>query len=321
MRSQASFAALLFTAGACLTAPAWADPFFFTTGNADGALGALSQIETPGLAETETADDFILTQTTVIRGATITGMIRRADVADITNVEIEVYHVFPQDPFDKPPSGKVPSRTNSPSDNEIDSATRDGSNGTLSFFYTLLKSNFSVSNTVETGINPFEVNGKTDANRTGGEGPASGDEVQITITFTKPIVLPAGHYFFRPEVLVTSGDFLYLSAPRPLVVPPATPLAQDLQAWIRNANLAPDWLRIGTDIIDAKGATTPTFNMTFSLAGNTIPEAGISGEPSCHGQTVAALATEFGGIKSAASTLGFSSVAALQDSVREFCNP
>src|SRR5215813_10257001 len=139
---------------ACFAAPAWADPFFFTTGNADGALGALSQSETPGLVETETADDFILTQTTVIRGATITGMIRRADVADITNVEIEVYHVFSQDPFDKPPSGKVPSRTNSPSDNEIDSATRDSSDGTLSFSYTLLKSDFAVSNTVETGINP-----------------------------------------------------------------------------------------------------------------------------------------------------------------------
>jgi hypothetical protein len=144
--------------------------------------------------------------------------------------------------------------------------------------------------------------------------------VQITITFNEPIVLPAGHYFFRPEVLVNNGDFLFLSAPKPLVVPPATPLAQDLQAWIRNANLAPDWLRIGTDIIDAKGATGPTFNMTYSLAGNTIPEAGIPGEPNCHGQTVAALAAQFGGIKHAASPLGFSSVDALQDSFREFCN-
>ena len=31
-------------------------------------------------------------------------------------------------------------------------------------------------------------------------------------------------------------------------------------------------------------------------------------------------AAEFGGIKTAASTLGFSSVAALQDSLREFCD-
>ena len=322
MRSRVSLAALLFTAGACITAPAWADQFFFTTGNADAALGALSRSEGPGKIETETADDFILTQTTVINGATITGMLLRADVADITNVEVEVYHRFPEDPHDTvPPSGNVPSRTNSPSDNEIDAATRDSSDGTLSFFYSSLNKNFSVSNTVVNGINPFIVNGKSDANRTGGEGTASGEEVQITIAFTKPIVLPPGHYFFRPEVLVTDGDFLYLSAPRPMVSPPATPLAQDLQAWIRNAHLAPDWLRIGTDIIDAAGANGPTFNMTFSLGGNTIPNAGIPGEPSCHGQTVAALATQFGGMKSAAATLGFSSVAALQDSLREFCNP
>jgi hypothetical protein len=312
-------AALLFTAGACVTAPAWADSFFFTTGNADGKLGALSRSDS---IETETADDFILDQTTVISGATMTGLVLRTDVADIANVEVEIYHRFHEDPLDKfPPSGNVPSRTNSPSDNEIDTATRDASDGTLSFYYSSLNANFSVSNTVINGINPFKVNGTTDANRTGGEGPASGEEVQITITFTKPIVLPPGHYFFRPEVLVNGGDFLYLSAPRPMVSPPATPLAQDLQAWIRNAPLAPDWLRIGTDIIDAAGATGPTFNMTFSLNGNTIPDAGIAGEPNCHGQTVAALATQFGGIKQAALTLGFTSVAALQDSIREFCNP
>jgi hypothetical protein len=314
-------AALLFTAGACVTAPAWADSFFFTTGDADGKLGALSRSESPGKIETETADDFILTQTTVINGATITGLLRNVDVADIANVEVEIYHRFPEDPLDSPPSGNVPSRTNSPSDNEIDTATRDAGDRTLSFSYRSLNPNFSVSNTVLNGINPFKVNGTTDANRTGGEGPVSGEEVQITITFSKPIVLPAGHYFFRPEVLVNGGDFLYLSAPRPMVSPPATPLAQDLQAWIRNAPLAPDWLRIGTDIIDAAGATGPTFNMAFSLNGNTIPDAGIAGEPNCHGQTVAALATQFGGIKQAALTLGFTSVAALQDSIREFCNP
>jgi hypothetical protein len=52
----------------------------------------------------------------------------------------------------------------------------------------------------------------------------------------------------------------------------------DLQAWIRNANLAPDWLRIGADIIGG----TNTFNMTFSLSGYTIPEAGTPGLANCH---------------------------------------
>jgi hypothetical protein len=199
----------------------------------------------------------------------------------------------------------VLSRVNSPADVEIDAATRDGSLGTLSFAATRLNASFSVLNTVVNGINPTP-------STTGGEGPASGEEVQITITFTKPILLPVGHYFFRPDVLLTGGDFLYLSAP--------TPVAPDLQAWIRNSRLAPDWVRIGTDVIGG-GATAPKFNMTFSLSGDTIPEAGISGEPNCHGESVSALARQFGGIAAAASTLGFSSVDALQDSLKEFCNP
>jgi len=36
--------------------------------------------------------------------------------------------------------------------------------------------------------------------------------------------------------------------------------------WIRNADLDPDWLRVGTDIV---GGTT--FNGSFSLSGETIP--------------------------------------------------
>jgi len=102
-----------------------------------------------------------------------------------------------------------------------------------------------------------------------GEGSVSGEVVQITITFTPPIVLPADHYFFRPQVQVADGDFLYLSAPRP-IAPPGTAFMGDLQAWIRNADLTPDWLRIGTDVIG--GTTPPTFNMSFSLTGETVAQ-------------------------------------------------
>src|SRR5262249_36362578 len=158
--------AVITAAGMGLATSASAAPFFFTTGNPDGLLGALARSESPGKLETETADDFILDQTTVIRGATITRLGRRADDEGIANVAVEVYHRFHEDPLDKfPPSGNVPSRTNSPSDNEIDTATRDAKDRTLSFSYSSLNANFSVSNTVINGINPFNVNGKTDANR------------------------------------------------------------------------------------------------------------------------------------------------------------
>ena len=90
-----------------------------------------------------------------------------------------------------------------------------------------------------------------------------------------------------------------------------------MQAWIRNSNLSPDWLRIGTDII--AGATPPTFNMTFSLSGDTIREAGTPGQANCHGKTVSGLAHQFRGMEAAASALGASSVGALQDAINLFC--
>src|SRR6266849_791652 len=72
--------------------------FIVSTGNPDGKLGALSRRPSTGKLETETADDFVLNQTTVISGATITGLISPAtSLANITNVEVEFYHRFPQD--------------------------------------------------------------------------------------------------------------------------------------------------------------------------------------------------------------------------------
>ena len=320
MRSRLSLATAILMIGIGLAQPAWAEHFFFSTGNPDGRLGALSRRPSPGKIETETADDFALTETTVISQAVITGLIvpNTLPLASISQVEVELYHVFPLD-SDTTRTIHVPTRVNSPADVEIDTATRDPLARTLSFSSTLLNPSFTVANSVVNGINasPNQL--------THGEGPQSGEEVAITINFTTPIILPAGHYFFRPEVLVNGGDFLYLSAPRP-IVPPGTPFpagVTDLQAWIRNANLNPDWLRIGTDIIGIipPATTAPTFNMTFSLAGDTVPEAGTPGQANCHGKTISALARQFRGINAAALALGASSVNDLQDSVGRFCNP
>lgn len=288
--------------------PAVADPFSFSTGNPDGKLGALSRRPNAGNIETETADDFVLTVPTVISRAVIHGLIPSgAPLSSITQVEIEVYHIFPKD-SDSMRAITVPTRANSPSDVEIDAATRDSSGKTLNFSATLESPSFTVTNTVVNGIHPSPVQ------FTGGEGPATGEEVEIDITFTPPIFLPADPYFFRPEALVTSGNFLYLSAPDP-IVPPGTPFSPDRQAWIRNSTLAPDWLRIGTDITHQG-----PFNMTYALAGETIPGAGTPGIPNCRGTTVSAMAHQFGGIKQAAVTLGYSSVRALQNSITVFCS-
>ena len=101
-----------------------------------------------------------------------------------------------------------------------------------------------------------------------------GQEVRFDVVFTTPLSLPPDHYFFVPQVEITvaGGEFLWLSAPRP-IVPPGTPFPAgftDLQEWTRDANLDPDWLRVGTDIVG--GTPAPTFNATFSLAGAEVPE-------------------------------------------------
>lgn len=240
-----------------LVGQASAASFFFSTGNPDGKMATLSRPVGPNKLQTETADDFVLTQPVVIKQATFTGLLPAgAALSSITGVEVEIYHVFPRDSV-FPPSGNVPNRTNSPADVEIESATRDSADGSLTLAASILNSSFVASNSVVNGIN------KHPNERTNGEGPVTGEEVSITVTFNPPISLPADHYFFRPEVALSSGDFLWLSAPRPIVAP-GTPFMPDLQTWIRNDALAPDWLRIGTDIT-GQGP----FNAAFSLSGET----------------------------------------------------
>jgi hypothetical protein len=102
---------------------------------------------------------------------------------------------------------------------------------------------------------------------TGGNGPVTGIEVLINVSFATSIDLSPDHYFFVPQVEVARGEFLWLSAPKPIVAP-GTPFTPDLQSWIRDAGLDPDWLRIGTDIVG--GAPAPTFNAAFTLAGETV---------------------------------------------------
>jgi hypothetical protein len=131
----------------------------------------------------------------------------------------------------------------------------------LTFQPTLVAPTFSAANSVVSKINPIPNQ------TTGGEGPVSGEEVTFNVNFTTPLDLPPDHYFFVPQVLLTSGNFLWLSAPKPIVAP-GTPFTPDLQAWIRNDALAPNWLRIGTDIVG--GSPAPTFNATFSLTGQTL---------------------------------------------------
>lgn len=238
--------------------PVSAAPFSFSTGAPDGKIATASRPGAAGVLETETADDFVIGAGVSITGGSFTGLFPTGlGLSGLSGVEIEFYRVFPFDSV-TPPSGHVPTRVNSPSDNAI--ASLDSGAGDLSFTATLLNPSFTAANSVVNGINP------SPGQFTGGEGAVSGEEVVINFTFTTPLVLSAGHYFFRPEAGLTSGSFLWLSAPKPIVAP-GTPFTPDLQSWIRNASLSPDWLRIGTDITHQG-----PFNAAFSLIGATAPE-------------------------------------------------
>jgi hypothetical protein len=224
-------------------------------------LNLMASASTPngnGFIEHESADDFLLTGGARLTGATFTGLVPTG--ATIQQVVLEIYRVFPLDSMN-PPSGNVPTRNNSPSD--VAFATRDSTAGELIFTTNLVASTFTANNSVVNGI--FPKPNQT----TMGEGPQTGQEIQFLVTLNSPIVLPPDHYFFVPQVLLgnSTTPFLWLSAPRP---PSVTPFAPDLQSWIRDANLDPDWLRIGTDIVG--GTPAPMFNAAFSVTGVAIPE-------------------------------------------------
>jgi hypothetical protein len=220
--------------------------------------------DSPGSFEIEAGDDFILGSRTTITGASFTGLFvpGTGGTPSVSQVIVEIYRVFPFD-SNTARTPNVPTRTNSPSDVAFDS--RDSGANTLTFNTSTLAATFTALNSVQPGgIHP------SPNQRTQGNGPLTGQEVQFNVTFSSPFDLPADHYFFIPQVALTNGgQFFWLSASRPISGAGTTPFAPDLQAWTRDADLDPDWLRVGTDIVG--GATPPTFNAAFSLAGAAVP--------------------------------------------------
>ena len=242
-------------------------PFSFSTGNPDGLMATATRPDAGGVFEIESADDFVLTHSTSITGATFTGLVPfGTTAADVSRVIVEMYRVFPNDSDVGRTSGapvfstpNVPTRVNSPSD--VAFQERDVSS---SFSMSVLDDDFSAGNSVTPGgIHP-QPNEFTPGNR-----PATGQEVEFDVTFATPFTLPADHYFFVPQVQLDSGDFLWLSAARP-ISGGTGPFVGDLQSWTRDDSedgIEPDWLRVGTDITHQG-----PFNAAFSLSGAVVPE-------------------------------------------------
>jgi hypothetical protein len=258
-----AISSLLLAMILCWPSLSRAATFSFSTGNPDGKMAMASRPDFPGKPEIEAADDFVLTDQAAITHATFTGVLPES--AAVNGLVVEIYRVFPLD-SNALRTPAVPTRMNSPSDVAFQSRSSSDA-GQLRFSHPVIASSFTAANSVLNGIHP------SPSQTTNGEGPVTGREERFSVTLLNPIVLPAGHYFFVPQVQLsgTSPQFFWLSAPRPIVAPgtPFPPGQNDLQAWIRNSALDPDWLRVGTDIVG--GATPPTFNAAFTLDNAPLP--------------------------------------------------
>ena len=176
--------------GLLTTMPAAATPFFFSTGDPDAKMATASRPSTSGKFEIELADDFVLTQSTSLTNATFTGLLTGgATVADIGQVVVEIYRVFPKDSdvgrTSGPPTfstSNVPTRVNSPSDNEFHDPDMRNINATV------LAQTFTAAKSVQPGGIP--IPGLTP---TGGDGPVVGEEVEFDVDFTAPS-------YFRPTI-------------------------------------------------------------------------------------------------------------------------
>ena len=247
---------------AFLVGSAFAETVLYNNDIPDGKVATLSRPGSPGLSERETADDFLLTSDSLVTGGSFTGLLPAG--AKITNVNVEIYGV--QTTEIAAPPRTVPTRVNSPTNDAI--VEEDTAEG-LSFHTHTLNNLVAVANSVVNNINP---GANSAATITGGEGGKSGEEVQFQFTLDKAFNLAAGHYFFVPQVQLDNGNFLWLSASRPIGAFGSTPFNGDLQSWIRNdPGIAPDWERVGTDIIGPV-AGAATYNGAFRLVGTVVPE-------------------------------------------------
>jgi len=261
---------------AMLAAPAFGDTIYNNL-TPNNLMAIATRPDSPGVFEIEAGDDFLLGSQTIINKASFVGLIVpgvTGGTPSISEVVAEMYRVFPKDSNTNRTSGpptfstpEVPTRVNSPSD--VAFVSRDSAASELTFSTSVLAATFTALNSVKPGgihMSPLQT--------TGGNGPLTGQEIQLNLTFTTPFNLPADHYFFVPQVALTNGgQFYWLSASRPISGASTTPFpagVTDLQAWTRDANLDPDWLRVGMDIVG--GTTPPTFNTAFSLDGTAVPE-------------------------------------------------
>ena len=221
--------------------PANADTFSFNTGIVTNAMASASRPETAGKFEIESADDFVTTGTqTSITSATFTGLLTGgATTANVGDVTVEIYRVFPKDLDVARTSGpptfstpQVPTRVNSPSD--VAFLDRSTTSGDLNFTTSLLSPTFTALNSVQPGgIHPTPLSNhwRQRINHRA-RGTIHGKLHDTYQPSARSLLLRAasgGDY--------RRGEFLWLSGTRPNPLFPAG--FTDLQSWTRDRCLIP----------------------------------------------------------------------------------
>src|SRR5207302_8631897 len=97
-REETMKTVMLLVVVAALAIPAAAYSLLFSTGNVTNAMAVATRPSSAGKFEIEAGDDFVFTSQTQINSAIFTGLLTGgAAVADINNIVVEIYRVFPND--------------------------------------------------------------------------------------------------------------------------------------------------------------------------------------------------------------------------------
>jgi hypothetical protein len=244
--------------------PLLADPALYNNDNPDGKIGTISRPSTPGLNEFETADDFVLTARSIVTGGSFTGLLPvGTTLSNIKSINVEIYKVQTTEI-----ATKVPTRINSPTN---DALFEQNTGSGLTFSLSTLNNGVGVVNSVDSTIKPGATSAVTVTN---GDGPRVGEEARFDFQLTNPLNkfdLEKGQYFYVPQVELDNGNFLWLSANRPISGFGSTPTPAgftDLQTWIRDeGGIKPDWERVGRDVIGPDSNFAATYNAAFRLNG------------------------------------------------------
>lgn len=119
--------------------------------------------------------------------------------------------------------------------------------------------------------------------------------------------------------LVVRADFLAGNDQFTLYVNPAPGAAEPTNGVIKSDLNLGSVPRIGIYNTGAFSVDEIRLGTTYEDVTPRLPFAGTPGAANCHGKTVSALAHQHGGLANAASTLGYTSVAALQAAITSFC--